>query len=162
MIRRRILATIVAAVSSASVMPALAAEIVLSDGQVLSTGRVVQVDMHAGRITIEHKPIKRFYMESMTMTFRVKDLAALTALTPGDKIRFEVQRDPDGFIITKIENSNLWEALKKRTLERGPRTSLANCFHRMYRRPPNRSRPCTGPSRPRSVSRGNSRMLPFP
>ena len=106
MIRRRILATIVAAVSSTSVMPLLAAEIVLSDGQVLSTGRVVQVDMHAGSITIEHKPIKRFYMESMIMTFRVKDPAALKALTPGDKIRFEVQRDPDGFIITKIENTN--------------------------------------------------------
>ena len=106
MIRRRLLAAIISMVSSTSVIPVLAAEIVLSDGQVLSTGRVVQVDMHAGSITIEHKPIKRFYMESMTMTFRVQDSAALTALMPGDKIRFEVQRDPDGFIITKIENSN--------------------------------------------------------
>ena len=106
MLRRRILATIVAALSSASVGPVLAAEIVLSDGQALSTGRVVQVDMDARKITIEHRPIKRFYMESMIMTFRVKDPAVLTGLTPGDKIRFEVQRDPDGFIITKIENTN--------------------------------------------------------
>lgn len=141
MIRRRILATVVAAVSSTSVMPVLAAEIVLSDGQVLSTGRVVQVDIVAAvsgapvapvlageivlsdgqvlstgrvvqvdmagrRITIEHRPIQRFYMESMTMNFRVKDPELLIALTPGDKIRFEVQRDPDGFIITKIENTN--------------------------------------------------------
>lgn len=40
------------------------------------------------------------------MVFRVKDAAMLTALTPGDKIRFEVRRDNGGYVITKIENSN--------------------------------------------------------
>lgn len=106
MIRRRTLSAIVAAAISSSVTPALAAEILLSDGQVLSTGRVVQVDMDGSKITIEHRPIQRFYMESMIMTFRVKDPEALTALTLGDKIRFEVERDREGFIITRIENSN--------------------------------------------------------
>jgi Cu/Ag efflux protein CusF len=55
---------------------------------------------------IEHRPITHLYMESMTMNFRVKDPAMLTALTPGDKIRFEVERDNDEVIITKIENTN--------------------------------------------------------
>lgn len=106
MIRRRILQAFVAVAITASIAPAQAAEIILSDGQVLSTGQVVQVDTHAGSITIEHKPIKRFYMESMTMTFRVKDPELLTALTPGDKIRFQVERDRDGFFIARIENTN--------------------------------------------------------
>ncbi len=100
------LAALVAATMGVLAMPASATEIVLSDGQVLSTGRVVHIDVNAGKITIEHKPIKHFYMESMTMIFRVKDPAMLVALTPGDKIRFEVERDNNGFIITKIENSN--------------------------------------------------------
>ena len=104
--RRIIILAMVGAIIGSPVSLATAAEIVLSDGQVVSTGRVVQVDMDARKITIEHKPIKRFYMDSMTMTFRVKDPTALTALTPGDKIRFEVERRKDGFIITKIENSN--------------------------------------------------------
>jgi Cu/Ag efflux protein CusF len=38
--------------------------------------------------------------------FALKDPAMLTALTPGDKIRFEVERGNDGFIVTRIENSN--------------------------------------------------------
>jgi Cu/Ag efflux protein CusF len=98
-------------IMSSSAMPSRAAEIALADGQVPSrqvpsTGRVVQVDVDRSTITIEHRPIQRFYMESMTMTFRVKDPTLLAILTPGDKIRFEVERDRDGFIITRIENSN--------------------------------------------------------
>lgn len=104
--RRIIIMAIVGAAIGVSVTPATAAEVVLSDGQVVSTGRVVQVDMDGRKITIEHKPINHFYMESMTMTFRVKDSTALTTLTPGDKIRFEVERGNDGFIITKIDNAN--------------------------------------------------------
>ena len=45
-------------------------------------------------------------MEPMTMIFRVKDPAMLMGLIPGDKIRFKVERDNDGFVVTRIENSN--------------------------------------------------------
>jgi Cu/Ag efflux protein CusF len=68
-------------------------------GEVLPIGRVVKVDAGAGRITIEHKPIWRLYMEAMTMTFRVSDPAMLTGLTPGDRIRFKVERAGDGFVV---------------------------------------------------------------
>jgi Cu/Ag efflux protein CusF len=82
------------------------AEQVPSAEQVLSAGRIVKVDIGAGKITIDHKPISRFHLESMTRIFRVKDPTMLTALTPGDKIRFRVERGDDGFIVTDIENSN--------------------------------------------------------
>jgi Cu(I)/Ag(I) efflux system protein CusF len=106
MSRRRVLLATIAAVLGSPAFPVLAAHVVLSDGQVLSTGRLVNIDIEAKKITIEHKPIKRFYMETMIMIFRVKDAESLKGLTPGDKIRFDVERDNEGFIITKIENTN--------------------------------------------------------
>lgn len=78
----------------------------LPPGQILSTGRVVRIDSEAGQIVIEHKPIAYLYMEAMTMIFRVKDLVMLTAMTPGDKVRFKVERGDDGYVITKIEHTN--------------------------------------------------------
>ena len=74
-------------------------------GTVLSFGRVVKVDLGAGTMTIEHRVIEHLWMEPMTMIFRVSDPAMLAPLTPGDKIRFRVERDAGGFIVTKIENS---------------------------------------------------------
>jgi Cu/Ag efflux protein CusF len=106
MIRRRVLRVVLAAATSAIAVPALAWDASLSGERVLSAGRVVKVDSNAGKIAIEHKPITQLYMKSMTMIFRAKDPAMLTGLTPGDKIRFKVDRDNDGFVVTRIENSN--------------------------------------------------------
>lgn len=105
MFRRRALAAVVAAATSAFALPALAWDAGLSGERVLSAGRVVNVDTDGGKITIEHKPITRLYMESMTMIFRVKDPAMLIGLTPGDKIRFKVERDIEGFVVIRVENS---------------------------------------------------------
>lgn len=74
-------------------------------GVPLASGRVVRVEADAGRITIEHRPIWHLYMESMTMIFKVRDSAMLTGLTPGDSIRFKVERAESGFVITRIENA---------------------------------------------------------
>lgn len=107
MIRRSILLTIASiAAASASTVPALAWNAAQADGRMLSAGRVINVDTEAGKITVEHKPIWHLYMESMTMIFQVNDPAMLVGLTPGDKIRFKVKRDNDGFVISRIENSN--------------------------------------------------------
>lgn len=105
MFRRRALAAVIAAATSAVALPALAWDASLSGERVLSVGHVVNVDTDAGKITIEHKPITQLYMESMTMIFCVKDPAILKGSAPGDKIRFKVERDNEGFVITKIENS---------------------------------------------------------
>ncbi|MBY0320279.1 MAG: copper-binding protein [Reyranella sp.] len=106
MFRRKALGVLVAAATSAVAVPALAWDAGLSGERVLSAGLVVKVDSDAGKIAIEHKPITHLYMESMTMIFRVKDPAMLTGLTPGDKIRFKVERDNNGVVVTRIENSN--------------------------------------------------------
>ena len=75
-------------------------------GTPMSFGRVVNVDAGAGTITVEHLAIGHFYMEPMTMVFRVGDPAMLAPLTPGQKIRFEAERASGGFVISRIENSN--------------------------------------------------------
>lgn len=105
MTRRRIIRAFVAVAITASIAPAQAAAIVLSDGQVLSRGSVVQIDMGARNITIEQAD-QALLHESMIMTLRVSDPGSLRALTPGHKVRFEIGRDQDGFIMAKIENAN--------------------------------------------------------
>ncbi len=106
MFRRRAIVLVVAAATSAIAAPTLAWDASLSGERVLPAGRVVKVDSDAGKIAIAHKPIPHLYMESMTMIFQVKEPAMLTGLTPGDKIRFKVERDNDGLVISRIENAN--------------------------------------------------------
>lgn len=72
----------------------------------LPTGRVVAVDRVAGRITLEFKPMPQFFLEGGTRIFRVEDPASLKGLGPGDKVRFEVERNGRTYTITRIENSN--------------------------------------------------------
>lgn len=72
----------------------------------LAAGRVVAVDPKDGKITVAHAPIPRFYMERMTRIFPVEDQTALVGLTPGDKIRFDLERRAGHYVITRIENSN--------------------------------------------------------
>lgn len=105
MFRRRVLVGVIAAATNAVALPTLAWNGSVPSDRVLAAGRVINVDIDAGKIAIEHKPITHLYMESMTMIFRVRDPAMLIVLTPGDKIRFKVERDKDGFIVTKIENA---------------------------------------------------------
>ena len=58
-----------------------------------ASGRVVAVDRAAGRITLEFRPIPQLLPEGGTRVFRVKDPASLKGLGPGDKVRFEVERE---------------------------------------------------------------------
>lgn len=104
MFRRNVLITIVAVAMSTYAAPASAMEAMRPVGEVLAFGRVVKVDIDDGKITIEHRPIWRFYMEATTRIFKVRDVTMLTGLTPGDRIRFKVERAEDGFFITRIEN----------------------------------------------------------
>jgi Cu/Ag efflux protein CusF len=72
----------------------------------LATGRVVAVDRAAGRITLEFRPIPQLLLEGGTRIFPVKDPASLKALGPGDKVRFEVERNGRSYVVTRVENSN--------------------------------------------------------
>lgn len=58
----------------------------------MSEGEVRKVDVPAGKITLRHGRIENLAMPPMTMVFRVKDPAWLTAFKPGDKVRFVADR----------------------------------------------------------------------
>lgn len=105
MLRRNVLATIITVAATSA--PASAMEAMRPIGEGLASGRVVKVDVDAGEITIEHKPIWHLYLtEVQTRTFKVRDATMLVGLTPGDRIRFMVERVERGFVITWIENAN--------------------------------------------------------
>ena len=72
----------------------------------LASGRVVAVDRSAGKIMLDYPPIPQLLLEGGTRNFTVQDAAVLTGLTPGDKVRFEVEREGRSFIVKRIVNSN--------------------------------------------------------
>jgi Cu/Ag efflux protein CusF len=72
----------------------------------LASGRVVAVDRAAGRITLEFRPIPQLLLEGGTRIFLVKDPASLKSVGPGDKVRFELERNGRSYIVTRVENSN--------------------------------------------------------
>ena len=79
---------------------ASAAQALLADGQ------VIKIDQAAGKITIKHGPLKQFGMdEGMTMVYRAADPSMLTAIKPGDKIKFAPDRVNGQFTVTKIERA---------------------------------------------------------
>ncbi|MGE5537317.1 MAG: copper-binding protein [Gemmatimonas sp.] len=76
-----------------------------------SEGDVRRVDLANGKITIRHGPLVGIKddegndMPAMTMVFAVKDRPALTALKPGDHVRFTVVRDAGGLAIQSIDRA---------------------------------------------------------
>ena len=72
----------------------------------LARGRVVAVDKSAARITLQFQPILPFLPEGGTRIFPVAHAKWLKGLGPGDKVRFEVERDGRHYTVTRLENSN--------------------------------------------------------
>jgi Cu/Ag efflux protein CusF len=72
----------------------------------LARGRIVAVDPKAGRITLEFRPILPVLPEGGRRVFQVADAKSLKGHVPGDKVRFEVERDGRSYTVTRIENSN--------------------------------------------------------
>ena len=70
------------------------------------SGRVVAIDRAAGRITLEYRPIPQLFLDGGTRIFQVGDPTSLKGLGPGDKVRFEVERDGRSYTITRLVNSN--------------------------------------------------------
>jgi hypothetical protein len=78
----------------------------LPPDQPLAHGRVVSIEPRAHRITLEFLPILPFLPEGGRHVFRVDDVPALEGLGPGDKVRFEIERDGQGYSIGRLEHSN--------------------------------------------------------
>lgn len=72
----------------------------------LAVGWIVAVDHDAGTIEIRHRALPTLDIGYMTTIFRVADPSMLLGRTPGDKIRFKVERHGRNYVVTRIENSN--------------------------------------------------------
>ena len=68
-------------------------------------GEITKVDAEQGKMTIKHEPIKKFDMDAMTMVFKAADPAMITAVKPGDKVQFNLDKVNGQFTVTKIEKS---------------------------------------------------------
>lgn len=71
----------------------------------LASGRVVAIDLAAGRITLDYRPLP-LLPEGGIRVFTVGDPASLKGLGAGDRVRFEVERNGRGYVVTRLENSN--------------------------------------------------------
>jgi Cu/Ag efflux protein CusF len=72
----------------------------------LADRQVIKIDQAAGKITIKHGPLKQFDMdEGMTMVYRAADPSMLTAIKPGDKVKFAPDRVNGRFVVTKNEKA---------------------------------------------------------
>jgi Cu/Ag efflux protein CusF len=72
----------------------------------LARGRIVAVDPKGGRITLEFQPILPLLPEGGRRVFLVADAKSLKGLGPGDKVRFEVERNGRHYTLTRLEHSN--------------------------------------------------------
>ena len=71
-----------------------------------ASGRVVAIDRAGSRITLEYRPIPQLFLDGGTRIFHVEDSSWLKGLGPGDKVRFEVERDGRSYTIRRLVNSN--------------------------------------------------------
>jgi len=60
---------------------------------------VTTVDLARGKISIDHDDIPG-YMSPMSMTEPVSDKAMLSAVRPGDRVAFEIERTGADIVIT--------------------------------------------------------------
>jgi Cu(I)/Ag(I) efflux system protein CusF len=70
-------------------------------------GEVRKIDEAAGKITLNHGPIKNLDMpdENMTMVFHVQDPAMLKQVKVGDKVQFQAVRANAGITISKLQKA---------------------------------------------------------
>ena len=73
-------------------------------------GKVVDVDVKSGHVTLNHEPITELGWPSMTMGFKVKDSKQLGNLKAGDEVEFDLKADapekpnmPAQYMIDRVE-----------------------------------------------------------
>lgn len=57
------------------------------------TGKVIELDVRAGKVVLAHDPIAALEWPSMTMGFRVSDPRQLHGITSGDQVQFSLRLD---------------------------------------------------------------------
>ncbi len=90
----------IATLAAMSIAPAT-----VSAQDAMTKGEVTKVDADQGKLTIKHEPIKKYDMDAMTMIFKAGDPAMITAVKPGDKVQFNLDKINGQFTLTKIEKA---------------------------------------------------------
>jgi len=73
---------------------------------IMAEGILKAIDTGSGKLTISHGPVAALNWPAMTMDFSADGLALPGTLQPGDAIRFQVEKAPDGsFRAVEIEPS---------------------------------------------------------
>jgi len=68
------------------------------------TGTVMEIDKKAGKVKLDHGPIKSIGWMSMKMAFDVEDAAMLDDIKAGDKVGFNfIETRDKRFVVTDIE-----------------------------------------------------------
>jgi len=68
----------------------------------MAEGLVKKIDKSTGRVTLSHGPLPDG-MPAMTMAYRVKDVAWLDKMKPGQKIRFATDPADGGMTVLRFE-----------------------------------------------------------
>jgi Cu(I)/Ag(I) efflux system protein CusF len=100
-----VLGTAYAAADGGSVALQLASAHTSQAAPVSAAGVVEQVKPEQDRVKITHDPIPMLGWPKMTMYFRVRDKALLDGITAGDNVRFEMEKDAKGLVITRMEKA---------------------------------------------------------
>lgn len=69
----------------------------------LSQGEVRKVDLAAQKITLRHGPIQSVGMPPMTMVFSVREAVLLEGVKVGDKVRFQVEKQGNQYVVTELQ-----------------------------------------------------------
>ena len=69
-------------------------------------GEVVKLDRTQQKITLKHEEIKSLDMPAMTMSYRMKDPAALDTLKVGDRVRFDAEKINGQYTVMRIAPAN--------------------------------------------------------
>ena len=70
----------------------------------LVRGKVAEIDLKAGRITLEHEAIPALKWPAMTMEFKVRDPKSISTLKANDAVEFELSPKPENgdYVIERI------------------------------------------------------------
>jgi len=74
-----------------------------ADKPVEAQGRVVEVDMAAKSVTIDHEPVPEIGWPAMTMAFKAPPAVDMNAVEKGEVVRFAFRQTTNGYELADIE-----------------------------------------------------------
>lgn len=66
-------------------------------------GELRKIDAAGGKITLKHEEIAHLDMPPMTMVFRLRDARLLEGRKLGERLRFRVEMQAGGLVVTALE-----------------------------------------------------------